>query len=365
MTSLTQRKASSVPTVSFQRPRSTLKKVQTWIEVREINPSVRRVLLCCMAFLILSNCAGQPTLLPPPDVPFEGANIEVYYVTTRAFSDSAHLYSSTRSPFASFGRVDVGIPSERELGSLRVSEGRPDPSRHFHQRGIFRYASLEAMRDAAVASADGRGISLFVHGYNNSFAESLFRYAQLYHDANQTGAAVAFQWASLGDPRGYIHDRDSALHARQTLAETIESLSQGPENRLRVAAHSMGSLLLMESLVRLSLERRSSAMLAIDEVILISPDIDLSLFAQQLADIALPPSRISVVINRDDRLLRLSSAIAGHEARAGASPDVTALRQLGVQVFDLTGLEDGDRPGHFLPATSPLLLSIMRASHLD
>ena len=98
------------------------------------------------------------------------------------------------------------------------------------------------------------------------------------------------------------------------------------------------------------------------EVVLISPDIDLDLFAQQLAEIELPPSRFSVIINRDDRLLRLSSVILGGNARVGASPDVAGLRSLGVQVFDLTGLDDGDWPGHFLPATSPLLLSVMRTN---
>jgi esterase/lipase superfamily enzyme len=206
------------------------------------------------------------------------------------------------------------------------------------------------------------GISLFVHGYNNTFAESLFRFAQLHHDANQTGAAIAFQWASLGDPRAYIHDRDSAMHARQTLAATIEGLSAGAPNRLRLGAHSMGSLLLMEALVRLSLAGNSAAIQAIDEVVLISPDIDLDLFRQQLAEIDLPPSRFKVVVNREDRLLRLSSVLAAGSARAGATPNVAALRDLGVQVFDLTGLDDGDRPGHFLLATSPLLLSIMRTN---
>lgn len=132
-----------------------------------------------------------------------------------------------------------------------------------------------------------------------------------------------------------------------------------------LGAHSMGSLLLMESLVRLSLEGNAAAIRAIDEVVLISPDFDLDLFAQQLAEIDLPPSRFKVVINREDRLLRLSSVLAGGIARPGSSPEEAALRELGVQVFDLTGLADGDRPGHILPATSPLLLSTVRTNSGD
>ncbi|MEO1536258.1 MAG: alpha/beta hydrolase [Pseudomonadota bacterium] len=320
----------------------------------------RTGLLFVLLILGLSACTGRPTLTPAEDKPFLGATTEVYFVTTRAPSGTASLYSGTRSNTASFGRVDVGIPSDRELGDISTTDGIPDPAKHFHQRGIYRYRSFDSMRNAALTSSDSEGLSLFVHGYNNTFPESVFRLAQLQHDANQPGAAIAFQWASMGDPGGYVHDRDSAMHARRTLAATIEGLSRGSSERLRLGAHSMGSLLLMEALVRLSLEGQASLLRGIDEIVLISPDIDLAVFAQQLADIDLPASRFSVVINQEDKLLRLSSVISGGNARAGASPDVTGLRSLGVQVFDLTGLEDGDRPGHFLPATSPMLLSIIR-----
>ncbi|MEO0917270.1 MAG: alpha/beta hydrolase, partial [Pseudomonadota bacterium] len=176
-------------------------------------PSFRKALLVALSMLVLSACAGQPTLQPPRDVPFGGETVEVFFVTTRARTDTADVYSGARAPSVSYGRVDVGIPSDRALGTLPVTDARPDPSRHFHQRGIYQYSSLEHMRDAALSSADGSGISLFVHGYNNTFAESLFRFAQLHHDADQPGAAIAFQWASLGDPRAYVHDRDSACNA--------------------------------------------------------------------------------------------------------------------------------------------------------
>jgi esterase/lipase superfamily enzyme len=328
-------------------------------------PYFRTGLFGILAIVLLAGCAERPSLLPPLEGSFGGETVPIYFVTTRALSGAPDLYSGARALSASYGRVDVGIPRDRTLGTLPTTDGRPDPARHFHQNGIYRYQSFAQMRDAAQTASGGMGVSLFVHGYNNTFAESLFRLAQLHHDAGQTGAAIAFQWASLGDPRAYVHDRDSALYARQTLAATIEGLSQGAPTRLRLGAHSMGSLLLMESLVRLSLEGNSAAIQVIEEVVLIAPDIDFDLFAQQLAEIDLPPSRFKIVINREDRLLRLSSVLAGGNARAGSSPNVAALRELGVQVFDLTGLDDGDRPGHFLPATSPQLLSIMRTDSGD
>ena len=155
--------------------------------------SFRTSLFGILAILLLAGCAGRPTLLPLQEESFAGETVPVYFVTTRAPSGSPDVYSGARALSASYGRVDVGIPRDRTLGTLPTTDGRPDPARHFHQNGIYRYQRFAQMRDAALTASGGMGVSLFVHGYNNTFAESLFRLAQLHHDAGQTGAAIAFQ----------------------------------------------------------------------------------------------------------------------------------------------------------------------------
>ena len=288
--------------------------------------------------------------------------VDVHYVTNRAETPTPETFSGNRSSEPSFGKIVVGIPPVHELGLVETTTGTPDPAKHFHQRGIDRYDSARETLRRAGAAGDGEGILIFVHGYNNSFTESLFRLAQLHHDAELPGASVAFQWASIGDARGYVYDRDSVMLARRTLAETLEVAAAEKRGAIRLGAHSMGSLLVMETLVRLSLEGKTSVVTAIDELVLISPDIDISVFEQHLEDIALPHSRIRIVVNQEDRLLRLSSVLAGGADRAGATPDADAMRDLGITVLDVTGVDDGDGPGHFLPATSPELLRAIRAA---
>lgn len=134
-------------------------------------PSLPTGLLGILVILVLAGCAGRPTLLPPLEESLGGETVPVYFVTTRALSGTPDVYSGARALSASYGRVDVGIPTDRTLGTLPTTDGRPSPSRHFHQNGIYRYQSFAQMRDAAMTASGGMGVSLFVHGYNRRTVE--------------------------------------------------------------------------------------------------------------------------------------------------------------------------------------------------
>ena len=69
------------------------------------------------------------------------------------------------------------------------------------------------MRDARRRRAKRRAL-IFVHGFNNTFAEGLYRIAQLSHDLDLPRVTVHYSWPSAGQALGYVHDRDSALYAR-------------------------------------------------------------------------------------------------------------------------------------------------------
>ncbi|MBW4710836.1 alpha/beta fold hydrolase [Roseobacter sp. YSTF-M11] len=201
---------------------------------------------------------------------------------------------------------------------------------------------------------------IFVHGYNNSFIESIYRYAQIAHDTDLPAAAIQFSWASAGEPSAYLADRDSALISRYALAEVIDAVSAEIPGRLVLVGHSMGALPLMEALTLLDEVAQARLAARVLEIVLVSPDLDSDLFATQLGRTSLPPARFAVAINRDDRLLGLSSFLSGGRERVGNKPDAAALSALGVRVLDISGVSDGDGPGHFLPATSPTLLEVFR-----
>ena len=253
----------------------------------------------------------------------------------------------------------MGIPSTHQLGQLEIARGTPDPRVHFHNAGFQIYPSVDAFgREIATQN---KPINLFVHGFNNTFAESTFRFAQIVHDVDRDGTPVHFSWASRGAANSYVYDRDSALMARDDLAALIVTLSESSSQDVVLAAHSLGSLVLMEALVQLTHRNERRALQQISQVLLISPDIDADLFADQMRQIDFPPSRVVIAVNNSARMLAVSGRITGNQRRVGRDLTPQVLRTAGFQVLDLSSVEDGDLAGHFLMATSPTLLTFMRS----
>lgn len=310
--------------------------------------------------LMTAACTAEPTLAPVHPATASAQTETVYFMTTRAAAGDDTLFSDLRAFAPSFGAVVVGIPPMHQVGQVEVTDGTPDPTRHFHRAGLTDYDDLGAFADAI--TGDAGPVMIYVHGYNNTFAESIFRYAQIAHDAELPGKAVQFAWASKGDANGYIYDRDSALAARDDLADLLMETARRTDQPIMLVAHSMGSLLAMEALLHLSVSGDQRTLGKVTEVMLLSPDLDADVFADQLAQIRLPSNRFGVAINREDRLLRLSGRIAGQSDRVGRDLDAETLSRLGIRVVDLTGVRDGDRAGHFLPATSPTILEYFRSS---
>jgi len=77
---------------------------------------------------------------------------------------------------------------------------------------------------------------------------------------------------------------------------------------------------------------------------LASPDIDMDVFAGQMAHIR--PAKVTVFATANDRALSLSSAIAQSRKRVGSidpskPEDRQALETLGAKVYDLSNVSDG------------------------
>lgn len=306
----------------------------------------------------LGGCVGSPNAEPISMSNESFITRDVFFATTRVPSDDGQVFNGTHSDQTYFGIVQVGVPLAHQPGQLELANGVPEPERHWHTREI---QTISTLQDFSQASTAGQpGAMIFVHGYNNSFIESVYRYAQIAHDTDLPAAAIQFSWASAGEPSAYLADRDRALISRYALAELIDAVSEEIPGRLVLVGHSMGSLPLMEALTLL--DARTQARLAerLSEVVLVAPDLDIDLFAAQLERTALPAELFAVAVNRDDRLLGLSSFLSGGRERVGNKPDAASLSALGVRVLDISGVRDGDRPGHFLPATSPTLLEVFR-----
>ncbi len=201
-----------------------------------------------------------------------------------------------------------------------------------------------------------REIFIFVHGYNNNIADSLFRNAQIVHDYGVKSVAVHYAWPSAGSVPLYVFDRDSVLVARRGLAETIEIAAQTEASRIIIIGHSMGSFVVMEALRDLAISGGSRYLERLSGVILAAPDIDADVFESQVTDIGNLPDPFTIIVSRRDRALGIARRIAGGHPRVGSGTEIASLQERAIIVLDVSDLDGGS---HGVFASSNTLMKLV------
>jgi esterase/lipase superfamily enzyme len=190
-----------------------------------------------------------------------------------------------------------------------------------------------------------RDVLVFVHGFNTPFDEARDRTAQIVADSRFGGVAVLFTWPTKHELFGYVSDKDNATASRDALQALLQDVSATPGvGKVHVLAHSMGGWLAMEALRQEAIAGDRDLSGHLGDVMLASPDIDMDVFAGQMA--RLRPANVTVFATANDRALSLSSAIAQSRQRVGAinpskPEDRERLEALGAKVYDLTNFSDG------------------------
>lgn len=226
----------------------------------------------------------------------------------------------------------------------------PDPATDFVTVEAARLSEAEFRSGIAGAEGNGRLIRLFVHGYNNSFQEAVYRLAQITADAHDNRVAVLFAWPSKAEPLSYGADRAAAAASTDGLARTIEILAERPRVPVVLLAHSMGGWLAMETLAKMSRERRQAVFARFSNVVLAAPDIDVADMIRQLEIIGRLPRPLTLLVSSDDSALNLSRIITGSR-RVGAD-DVhdpwvqAAAKRYGARVIDISELTTSDSFKH-------------------
>lgn len=320
--------------------------------------------LALAACLFVAACAPRGVAVLLPEAAAVGAVERVFVGSTRAVAEDGAGYSRQRGYQTRFARFDVSIPPDREVGTLPwpPRSTPPDPRRHMATTGSTAFATETAFRNALRAEMasqrkGAREAVIFVHGFNNTFDEGLYRFAQLHHDMQLPGVPVHYSWPSRGTPLGYAYDRDSALFARDGLEHLIGQVASAGADRIFLVAHSMGSSLTMEALRQIAIRGNRATLNRIGGVILISPDIDVDVFRAQAKMIGRLPQPFVVFTSAKDRALALSARLAGETARLGNVRDVSVLAGLEVTLLEVGAFSQGD--GHFTAGTSPTLIRLL------
>jgi esterase/lipase superfamily enzyme len=326
-----------------------------------------RAIATLAMLLALAGCAGRAMVVLMPEAAGIGQTEPVLVASTRVFENGD--WGADRLEGLSFVAFDVSIPPDREPGQVEpVRERRaPDPSANFL---VTRADALggpsdfraELRRNLAARPADQREVMVFVHGFNNTLADGVYRTAQIRHDFDVPGVAVHYAWPSMGNPLGYAYDRDSALFARDGLETLLREIAATGPQRIVLVAHSLGSSVTMEALRQLRIGGHDHVIDRISGVILMSPDLDVDLFRSQALRVAPLPQPFVIFTSQRDRALLISAAITGQRARLGNLGTVEDVADLNVMLVDLTEFQGGARDGlnHFSAATSPAVFQLLQ-----
>ena len=322
---------------------------------------MRLFALLLAALSLLAGCTPRPGIAVSAEAAQLGTELPVYVGTTRKDGDE-RLFGNARGAQVRFARVDVSIPPGHEPGRIEASLPRPDPARHFMASRVVRHADAADFRaDLARALARRpraeREALIYVHGFNNTFADGVFRAAQMGHDFEMPGVMVHYSWPSGAKPLGYAYDRDSALFARDGLVALIEEVKRAGAERVLLAGHSLGAHLSMEALRQIALKRGGVGGL-VDSAVLISPDIDIDVFRSQARTIGALPQPFVIFASQRDRALALSARLSGEGNRLGNLKTVQQVADLQVIVIDVSAYSGGDWFNHLTIGQSPALIRL-------
>lgn len=191
-----------------------------------------------------------------------------------------------------------------------------------------------AAGEVVAEATSGREVLLYVHGYKESFESAARGAAELASGIGFNGARMVFAWPSRAALFDYGYDRESALISRDALEETLlRLLAEGGASRVHIVAHSMGTLLTVETLRQMWARHGDVYAGRLGAIVLAAPDIDFDLFEAAMRRLRSIADRITVIASTADRALEVSRRLAGGVTRVGAATR-EQLEGLGVRVVD-------------------------------
>ena len=303
-----------------------------------------------MIVLMLAGCAARGDFTMAP-AGLAGGTPETIFVGTTRMKDG-EVYAFGRSGEPGFLRYDIAIPPDREPGKVNwpPKTRKPDGKRDFltlDQRSFGSADEFSAALRAAMQLRGQRDAVVYVHGFNNTMAEGVYRVAQMHHDLEVPGVAVHYAWPSRGSALGYVYDRDSILFARSGFVTLLDEVEDAGAKDVIIVAHSMGAFLTMESLRQMVLKDGPHALDRIKGVVLIAPDLDLDVFRAQ---------PFVIFGSSRDRVLNISATLSGTGDRLGNIDGVAKIADLNVIYLDTAAYSTGT--GHLNLGENPALLKL-------
>ncbi len=323
----------------------------------EIEPELRTVIFDKTGDLLAQLKGVLPDLpsLSAPNVAVmtHGERIvPLFYAPSRSVPEKPILteIGFARGNTLSYGRAMVRVPDDHRPGKIErphhyilgwilvygwVTYDEPESEkRHFVVKGLQALSQNEFVR--ALSKDKDKSALIFVHGFNTTFEEALYRTAQIVWDMKfyEHGPAITFSWASQGGIVKYDYDTSSALAARKLFLQLLDDVGRkAGVSKIFVIAHSMGNMVVADALATAVAGSVKPA-----ELIMAAPDIDRDLFAKDMAKgLSAAADKITLYASSNDRALLASMAKADYP-RAGYVPAGGPVVVDGVETVDVSSI---------------------------
>lgn len=318
---------------------------------------------------LLAGCASRPeAVLQPLSTPAgDAAKVDLLVATTRQKSENPGLlFTGDRGAAVSFDNVVVSIPPEgnRKVGEVQWPKHlRPDPEKEFAVLTAEKVGSEQQLLKWASKNRNPRKQALiFVHGFNNTYADAVFRFAQIVHDAGTDATPILFTWPSRASVSDYLYDKESANYSRRALEDLIIQVSNNPDvDDVTILAHSMGAWLTTEALRGVAM-RQKAIPAKVHNVVLASPDIDVDVFRRQITEMGPRRPQFTILASTRDKALQISRLLSGGVDRVGGAdlrPYAGMLKEFGISVIDTSTINSNDPLGHNAFADSPDMIRLL------
>ena len=290
---------------------------------------------------------APPPAAPPPAPVVDPRVVEFLFASTRQqvvrSPTESIAYSGERGPLT-FGAASVRIPDDHKIGRIELPaswslfgltlSSAPDEHEHFIIKGVV---PISEDTFGQVVRAKGANTALvFVHGFNTSFEDALYRTAQIIWDLQYPGLSVLFTWASRGQVISYEYDKESAYLAREAFITLLQKLKRdyGVE-QINVLAHSMGNLIALDALANYA---QTSNPIQIVRLMMAAPDVDRDQFKMLAPTAKAIVGGMTLYASSADRTMALSRTLAGGIPRAGDVPADGPIILPNVETIDVTAV---------------------------
>ncbi len=312
------------------------------------------------AAMLLSSCGERKIApqhpLPPPTpesiAPQESdnlANINVFYATDRQRSPGKTVdYGHERADALQYGVFQVSIPRDHRMASIeRPSiwrfEFKENAKKHLviTSRTPLDEASFYQDVSTTVHASKEKQVLVFIHGFNVTFTDAVYRTAQMTYDLGFSGASILYSWPSNGRLRDYTWDSTANEWTVPHLQAFLESVAaKTGAQKIHVIAHSMGNRALAHAL-RTMPQAKSPRF---QNVILTAPDIDAGVFTELSDAVKSHADNVTLYASSHDKAMLASEEINGFWRAGDAGKNIVVIP--GIDTIDVS-LVDTNLIGHF------------------